>query len=249
MKILTSIVDLESIQVKSSQFNPENNTEKIEALANTIIDLGGLVHIPVVQEKGVDKYELISGYMEYYAYLKACEINPRLPDRITVFVADKKNQAAIFHQLEILQIIENTGHFSSQAITQNSSEVNLQIKNLESSIKNNNQFFSRMLEELKYELLAAIDAKLPKPIPLMDAFNRISEPEISVMVHRKLEFMGHKKNQKIVAKLQEISKQRKDKPFESFAEILDLLKVKQGNKTVRLISEEKMLAIIDRWNY
>jgi hypothetical protein len=249
MKILTSIVDLESIQVKSSQFNSENNTEKIEALANTIIDLGGLVNVPIVQKKGIDEYELISGYMEYYAYLKACEINPRLPDRMTVFVADKKNQVAIRQQLEILQFIENTSQFSSQSTTQNPSEVNLQIKNLESSIKNSNHLFSRALEDLKSELLAAIDEKLPKPIPIMDAFNRISEPEISVMVHRKLEFMGTTKAQKIVVKLQEMSKQKNHQPFQSFAEILDLLKVKHGNRMIRLVSEEKMLAIIDRWNY
>lgn len=250
MQLLTSIIDIDSIQVKDSLFDPERNVTKIEALANTIIDLGGLVNIPVVQQINLEDYELISGHLEYYAYLKAVQINSKLPDRLTVFISNKKNKAAISKQLEILETIENTQKGTPAPTVANSSEVDLQIKNLQSSIKHNSEVFQNEIEKLKTEFLSELENKLPKPIPPLEAFNRILEPEIALQLQRKLEFMGSSKAKKIVSGLQEVSKSENHKPFENFTEIVGLLKEKQkNNRTVRLISEEKMLALIDRWNY
>ncbi|NEP13028.1 MAG: hypothetical protein F6K14_23050 [Symploca sp. SIO2C1] len=248
MEFLTSIVDLDSIQAKSPPFNPAHKATQIEALANTIIDLSGLVNVPVVQQMSVDEYELISGYLEYYAYLKACEFNPRLPDRITVFISNTKNREAIRKQLEILQVIEDTPQNLSQSTTSNNSQINLQIENLESSINNKYKLVFAELERQKAEILSVIERRLPQPIPPMDAFNRILEPEIAFQVQRRLEFLGTSKAKKILAQLQEISKCKDHKPFQSFTEISETLKEKQKNRSVRLISEKNMLRFIDRWN-
>jgi hypothetical protein len=249
MELLTSIVDIDSIQVKKTPFEPAQKATQIEALANTIIALGGLVNVPVVQQINVDNYELISGYLEYYAYHKARQINPRVPDRITVFVSNKKNQEAIRQQLEILQVIEDTQQNASQFTTPKQSEIDLQIKNLESFINNNNKLVFTVIEQQKAELLAAFEARLPQAIPLMDAFNRILEPEIAYKVQRKLElFLNTSKAKKVVAQLQEVSKSKNHQPFQTFSEILDILREQQKGRSVRLISEGKMIQIIDRWN-
>ena len=127
----------------------------------------------------------------------------------------------------------------------------MQISNLESSIKNgflkSNQTFSTALEQLKAELLAKIEEMSPRFIPPLDAFNRILEPEIAFQVQRNLEFLTPSKAKNIVAQLQEVSKRKDHQPFQNFSQVLDVLKIQQGGR--RLISEEKMLAIIDRWNY
>ena len=206
MQLFPSIIDIDSIQVKDSLFAHEHNATKIEALANTIIDLGGLVNIPVVQQINLEDYELISGHLEYYAYLKAIQLNSKLPDRLTVFISNKKNEAAINKQLEILETIENTQKDTSVTAVANSSEIDLQIKNLQSSINHNNEVLSAKMEELKTELFAEFENKLPKPIPILDAFNRILEPEISLKVKRKLQFMGPTKANKIVSEVEKISK-------------------------------------------
>ena len=231
MQLLTSIIDIDSIQVKDSLFDPEHNATKIEALANTIIDLGGLVNIPVVQQINLEDYELISGHLEYYAYLKAVQINSKLPDRLTVFISNKKNEAAINKQLEILETIDNTQKDTSKSVSAvgNSSELDLKIKNLESSIKHNDEVFHSELEKLKTEILREIENKLPKPIPPLDAFNRIREPEVAFKVQRKLEFLGAKKAQKVVSRLQKLSNQENHKPYTSFSEDVTALKEKQKN--------------------
>ncbi len=249
MKLLTSIIDIDSIHVKESSFSLEDNHAQIEALANTIIDLGGLVNVPVVEEISLDEYELISGNLEYYAYLRAIQINSSLPDRLAVFISNKKNKKAISKQLEILETIENTQRNITVSAVPKNSELDLQIKNLESSVKHNNQAILTEIEKTKIELLTKIENSLPKPIPPLDAFNQILEPEIAVQIQRKLEFLGSTKAKKVVLRLQEISKRKNHKPFESFAEIVDVLREKQKNGSLRaLISEGKMMAVIDRWN-
>lgn len=249
MELLTSIIDLDSIKLKKPPFTPTDKSTQIEALANTIIELGGLVNVPVVQQISVDEYELISGYLEYYAYLKARELNSSMPDRMTVFVSNNKNKVAIRQQLEILDVIEDTKQDSSQTTTSKPSDIDLRIKNLESSINHNNKLVFTAIEQQKAEILAAIEAKLPQPIPPLEALNRILEPEIALQVQRKLEFIGASKAKKVVALLQETSKRENHQTFQSFAEIVAVLKVPRGDKLTKLISEGKMMEIIDRWNY
>ncbi|NJN91167.1 MAG: hypothetical protein HC878_12890 [Leptolyngbyaceae cyanobacterium SL_5_14] len=243
-------VDFVSIQVKESAFDPAQEKAQIEALANTIADLGGLINIPVVKRITIDEYELVSGYLEYYAYRKAREINTRLSEQIEVFVSDSKNQSAIQKQLEILQAVEDIkATQSTKPITASSSETDLRIKNIESSIRKNQEAIVEAIDQLKIELMQEIAAQLPKPIPPLEAFNRILEPEIAYKVQRKLEFLGAGKAKKAVELLQEISRDKKHKSFQSFAEVVDALKVPQKKSAPRkLISDQKMLALIDRWS-
>lgn len=243
-------IDFVSIQTKRLAFDPAQKKAQIEALAYTIADLGGLIDIPVVRQLTIDEYELLSGYLEYYAYRKAREINPHLSEQIEVFVADSRNQSLIQKQLEILQSIEETKAVHPSKLTSgNPSEVDLRIKNIESSIYNNQRATVDAIAQLKVELLQEITRKLPKPIPPLEAFNRISEPEVAHKVHRKIG-SGAKA---VVELLQERSRDRKHKPFKSFSEVLDALQVTQKTgkgkgKLKRLISEKRMLEIIDNWN-
>ncbi|MGJ3249415.1 MAG: hypothetical protein ACFE0I_25500 [Elainellaceae cyanobacterium] len=255
MPLLTSIVDLESIQVKDSPFDPTQNSAQIEALANTIKDLRGLINLPVVKQVGIDDYEIISGHLEYYAYLKARESDSSLLDRISVFIADSKNQLDIQRQLEVQRKINNIKEgYKGLPVDEipKQVEIELRVRNLEHSISKvhgNNQPVIDAIEGMKAELLEVIETRLPRPIHPLDAFNQISEPAVAFQVQRKLEFLGASTAKKVVAKLQEACKDMDGQSFQSFSEVLDALKVKQGERSRRLISEERMLAVIDRWNH
>jgi hypothetical protein len=237
MPLLTSIIDLDTIHtVAPALFDPRQQATAVEALAHTIADLEGLVTIPVVRTVGVDEYELISGYLAYFAYLKARELSDKLPDRLTVFIATKKTDAAIGRQIDSLQAIQQTGPVSPIG-----GDANLRITNLESRVDNGFERIGSGFEQLKRELLEAIDSKLPQPIPPLDAFNRILEPEVAIAIQRRLEFLGAKKAQKIVARLQAMRQQDQKQGFQNFAEVLGALEKGQ-------LSQGKMLEVIDRWN-
>jgi hypothetical protein len=230
MALLTSIVDLDSIRVKNPPFQPQSKSTEIEALARTVIELGGLIDIPIVQLSGIEEYDLVSGHLEYFAYLKALELSPTLPDRLTVFIMNNKNETPIRSQLSILGQIT-----TPPVITGND---DLRMNNLELRVSQGFQELSAAIAQLKVDILLAIDAKLPRPIPPLDSFNRISEPEIAHMVQRKMEFLGAKKAQKIVSQLQ-ANKPSKD--FKSFRDVLTALS--KGS-----LSQAKLLEVIDRWD-
>jgi hypothetical protein len=233
MALFTSIVDLESIQIPSSDFKPKSHATEIEALARKILHLEASIHIPVVRSLGIDEYELVSEHLTYYAYLKARELDEKLPEQLMVFIMDAKNEADILGQLEVTAKI-------SQASRDDSSSANpdLKLSNLEDRVTQS----SEQMTQLKIELLAAIDSKLPKPIPALEAFNRIDEPAIAHDTINKMAFLGSKKAQKIVQKLKEFKEMQPGQEFKSFAEVLGAL------RGTRLLSEAKMLEVIDRWN-
>ncbi len=232
MALLTSIVDLDSIHVKNSPFQPQSKPIEIEALARTVIELGGLINIPIVQLSGIEEYDLVSGHLEYFAYLKALELSPALPDRLTVFIADRKNETSIHSQLDILSQIK------TPSTTGTTGSDDLRMNNLELRISQGFQELSAAISQLKVDILLAIDAKLPQPIQPIDSFNRILEPEIAHMVQRKMEFLGAKKAQKIVSQLQA------NKPSQDFKSPRDVLAVLSKGS----LSKDKLWEVIDRWN-
>ena len=93
MEIRTFQIDLDALQ------QPEQTTTD-EALAQSIVALQGLLNVPVVERVGEDEYRLTSGHREYFAYMRAREIDPNLPDRLRVFIMP--NNEAVQEQLSLL---------------------------------------------------------------------------------------------------------------------------------------------------
>ena len=238
MSLLTSIVDLDSIQLNSAPFNPTDRQAEIETLAHAIVELQGLLKIPVVRSLGIDDYELVSGHLEYYAFLKAREIDDHLPDRLTVFILKPNNEKAIFKQLEASQAIQHT--MSSNNSPQSDAALSLKVSNLESRLDQNTKQTSAELAQFKTEVLAAIDTKLPQPLPPLQAFNQINDPAVQMQVLRKLTFLGKKKAEKIVVQLQAYQTKH-NAEFRQFSEVIQALE--KGT-----LSPAKMLEVIDQWD-
>jgi hypothetical protein len=242
MALFTSIVDLDSIQVPSSNFKPEQHIAEIEALARTMLNLQASTHIPVVRSLGIDEYELVSDYLSYYAYLKARELDEKLPDRLMVFIMDAKNEADIRSQLDMRAKLPPVPNPDPSL-----ADLDLRLSNLEGRVKQGSEQMSSAIAQLKTEFLEAIDAKLPPPVPVLpalEAFNQILDPAIAQATLRNLTFLGNKKAQDIVQRLQEFKQKNQGQDFKSFAEVLEATK----DGRTRALSEIKMLEVIDRWN-
>ena len=239
MSLLTFIVDLDSIQLNSAPFAPTDRQAEIETLAHAIVELRGLLKIPVVRELGIDAYELVSGHLEYYAFLKAREIDDQLPDRLTVFILKPSNEKAILRQLEASQAIQQATTSPSNP-AQSDSTLALKVSNLESRLDQNAKQTSAELAQFKAEVLAAIDTKLPQPLPPLEAFNRIQDPIVQVQVLGKLAFLGKKKAEKIVDQLR-VYQTNHNVEFRQFGEVIQALE--KGT-----LSAAKMLEVIDQWN-
>jgi hypothetical protein len=237
MDLKTVIVDLDSVQA-----NPAKETAaELEALANTIIQLRGLVSLPVVRQLAIDEYELISGQLEFQAYSQAQKMDDSLPDRIMAFLANDETEQPIYQQQKILSTI--TGKSTTSVASSSSSS--LDASNLSAQIDRLSKSQDGSFAALQSIVIAAIQDTIPQPLPMLVAFNRIQEPAVVVQISKNLAFLGDKKVQKIVQMLQ--SARRKGREFQSFAEVLAILVEIRNQKQFKLVSDKKMLEIIDRW--
>jgi hypothetical protein len=244
LSIKTVIVDLESIATPQP---PLVAKSVLEALANTITQLKGLVHPPILKAVGIDEYELLSGHLEFYAYLQARKFDESLPDRLTALIADKKTEDAIRQQLQVIQ--QSTGSNSSSQSTANSS-ASLDLGNLEAKLDRLSSHRDQSMQALKESLLAAIDQKIPRPIivlPILEAFDRIQEPEIAIQVQKNLQLaLGKTKAQKAVSLLQAAKVKKLD--LTKLATVREVLTESRNGKSTKLVSDKKILEVMESWS-
>ncbi len=234
MSIRVVIVDLESIQPPKY---PAGSESSIETLANTVVNLRGLLHLPVLYSLGIEEYELISGHTEFYAYLKAREFDDSLPDRITVLVADKKNEADVQKQLQTAAPV-------SKPVTSGSNEA-IDFSNLEAKLDRLFGSQQKSIDSLKNTLLTKLDEALPQPLPILVAFDRVMEPSSVQQISNKLAYLGDAKVKKILALLQAAKKSGQS--LTTVANVQAALIETRGSKQTKVIGDKKMLEMFDRW--
>ncbi len=232
MSIKTVIVDLESIQIPPV---PAESSNIIETLANSIVELRGLLRPPVLRTVGIEEYEVLSGQLEFYAYLQARKFDDSLPDRLTVVIVDKKNEAAVQKQLRVIAPVTNSTNQSGSA----------DLSNLEAKL---DRLFSnqhKSIDALQDTLLTKLEEALPQPLPILAAFDRATEPAIALQISKNLAFLGDAKVKKILALLQTAKKSGQS--LTSIANVQSALTETRGDKQTKVIGDKKMLEILDRW--
>jgi hypothetical protein len=234
LSIKVVIVDLESIHPPKF---PAVSESVIETLANTIVNLRGLLHLPVLYSLGIEEYELLSGHTEFYAYLKAREFDDSLPDRITVLVADKKHESDIQKQLQTITP-------ESKSSTGNKNEP-LDFSNLEAKLERLFSSQHKSIDSLQSTLLTKLDQALPQPLPILVAFDRVAEPAIALQISKNLAFLGDAKVKKILTLLQAAKK--RGQSLTSITQVQAALTETRSGKQTKVIGDKKMLEILDRW--
>jgi hypothetical protein len=237
LSIRVVIVDLESIQPPKF---PAGSESSIETLANTIVNLRGLLHLPVLYSLGIEEYELISGHTEFYAYLKAREFDDSLPDRLTVLVANKKNEADIQKQLQTVAPVSK----SVKPVTSGTNET-IDFSNLEAKLERLFGSQQKSIDSIQTTLLNKLEQALPQPLPILMAFDRVAEPSIALQISKNLAFLGDAKVKKILALLQAAKKSGKS--LTSIANVQTALTETRSGKQTKVIGDKKMLEILDRW--
>lgn len=242
MGLSTSLIDIDSVEIdnREAELEPEKKVV-VESLAHSIVKLKELMTIPIVTRTGVESYKLISGDFEYralyYAFIKARELEPTLPDRIRVFIIDEQSIQPTLEQLETVKKLQPIPNGSSD------NTVLRKLENIESTIQNLVANYSNKIsmenQQIKSEILQNFEDRLPKPLPPLVAFNHISDPKVYSEVVKKLEFLGKKKAQKLADKLKEIKNPKYNK-FQTFNDVLAA--IGKG-----YISKEKMIDVIDKW--
>ena len=232
------LVDVKSITSTAprSQFRVDD----LESLAQSILVSGGLLSPLLLKQTGPENYEVLAGDQEYYAALRAKEINPREGEMVHAFVIPAKEQEAAVKQLAILGHTGDkpggTETLPSQPSNPNSSGVDLRVTNLESrldeAIRDLKQSQEREIRRLEQEL-KEIKSQVPQRIEPLDAFNELGIPEL--LQRLATAKISGKTADKVITSIEQ---ERKKAKFTSFSDVV---------KRVKGLSDKRMLSIIDTW--
>jgi hypothetical protein len=118
-KLSPAIILVKNIRcdVAKQQFS----AEKLERAAQLIIDIEGIISPIIVRREGVEHYRLIHGEFEYYAAMRAREIDSIRGESIDAYIVDAENQKTIEQQIQVFRehthpSEQNMNNFSGQQL-------------------------------------------------------------------------------------------------------------------------------------
>ena len=246
MSFKTSLVDIDKItsKVKRSTFSEV----ELEKLAQLILELNGIVQPLVVKEIALEKYEVIEGDLQFYGALKAWEIDDDF-EMIRAFIVNDKESDLVTEQLKLLQVSSINGNepkSEDNLIVKKDNNLNTRIDNLEHRLNKYIETSEANLQDKVQELelkMSQITEQLPTKLDVLTAFNELPPEKL----YSPIQSAGI--SDKDVSKIIDfIGKERKKKPFNSLDDIVIRSKVNQGKRKVRLITDKKLLKIVDSWS-
>lgn len=222
------LVDIKSITSDVPRSNFDEN--KLDSLADLILETGGLVKPLLLKKVGADSYEVIDTHFEYYAAVRAKEKNPRKAEMVNALVVPPESEKKAHQQIETLSESVNYEH------SDKSTSFELRLTNLELRIERQNQEAKenslRNIERIEEEI-EQIKKQLPQKSDTLKTFNTLNSPDLIF----RLSTCGitGKKAESIV---EQIIKKRKNK-FESLRQIVE---------NIDGLSDKKMVDILDIWS-
>jgi predicted nucleic acid-binding OB-fold protein len=240
-------VDIES--VSSSQSLSNFSKADLDLIADRILESGGLLKPLVLKKTGFEKYEVVDGHFEYYAALRAYEKNPHAAE-VNALIIPPESEKSVVKQVEALKVAQPQGTREHDELP--STGIEVRIKNTESQIENQaseiRYLKGELLEEKQSrrrieEKLRELESQVPKKIEPLEVFNTLSLVELTFRL-RSAGFAD-----KTATKIAEsVERERKKNKFVSLSDVVSRVKVKNGNKQIKGINGEKMVAIIDSWS-
>ena len=89
----TSLVQIKTLTCDQPRSNFDE--EMIEQAAKLIVELGGIISPLIVKRTGINDYKLIHGHFEYYAALKAKEIDLEKCEVIAAYIIESEKQESL----------------------------------------------------------------------------------------------------------------------------------------------------------
>ncbi|MGK7881060.1 MAG: chromosome partitioning protein ParB [Crocosphaera sp.] len=116
------LIDVDTIKCSVAYSEIKEYENVVDRLANIILESGGIVNPLFVKKLGFDSYELLYGEIEYYAAVKASEIDPRKGEMIAAFIIEDDQKELIKQQINFLR-----KSLSNEQSTEGSQSLNTEV--------------------------------------------------------------------------------------------------------------------------
>jgi ParB-like chromosome segregation protein Spo0J len=102
MMLLTKLLETEYIS--SDRRREEFPETELEELAHTMLAANGIINPIIVKQVGPLSYAVVEGHFEFYAALRAKEINPGFEEvQVIILTGDPKIDNAVLKQVRLLR--------------------------------------------------------------------------------------------------------------------------------------------------
>jgi len=153
MMLLTRL--LETIYISSPASRSEFSESDLEKLANLILNASGVINPIVVKQVAPLSFTVVEGHFEFYASLKAKEINPTFEEiQVLILTGDSQTDESISEQIKLLRNKPSNG-----------------------SSKDNDEY--KNLEKLLLDRFSQLEAKITPPQPPYIDLSRIEQLLVS----------------------------------------------------------------------
>ncbi|MDY7007888.1 MAG: hypothetical protein SWX82_29110 [Cyanobacteriota bacterium] len=112
-------------EITSNVPRSEFSESDLEQAAQLILKAEGTIKPLVLRTIGWESYEVIDGHFEYYAAVRAKEINPRDGERIGAFIIEGDKAEVLEEQVEMFRKKSNISPVSEEQIIQQEGTINL----------------------------------------------------------------------------------------------------------------------------
>lgn len=133
-------------KITSNQPRSSFSQDVLEQAAKAILEAEGTINPIVVRQVSLREFEVIEGHLEYYAAVRAREIDLGRGEMIDAIVVQPENEAAILEQICLLRSSKQTE--PSIQSTSDSSAIEHRLNNLEKQIENQLGELNRKLVDL-----------------------------------------------------------------------------------------------------
>ncbi len=140
MRLSTALVAVKKIT--STTLDTNFDEEQLKKLAQQILKAEGLISPLILRRNDLQSYEVIDGHFEYYAAVKARELDPRKGEMISAYIIEAENpviSSAILEQVELLKksrsiALPSPEKSSKTIISQQIPEINQTPKDIKSLV-------------------------------------------------------------------------------------------------------------------
>ncbi len=197
----TNLVDIVSVHTSASRSG--FSQDEIEKLARNFLATGGSTKPLIVRRKNTEEYDVIEGHLEFYAALRAKELDDNF-EMIQAIILDSKNEKAIIEQVNLFkkavnspspppdnQVVERIKNLEDQLSSDiNNLKIQLsnqtELTNLEDIVKSQfdalkKEFISeQFIQKLADKIIELLPNKTPSKTPKKKTIEELSKNPIKL---------------------------------------------------------------------
>ena len=211
-------IDLDNISSSEALSSFEQN--KLENLANLIIDMGGIVCPITLKQTGFEQYEILNGNLEYYASRIARERNSSI-ETISSIVINHEYEDNAKQQIQLLRPELN----APKPDIDNHPDIEKCLSEFRLSITNELQAMREEIKRLEEKII--ISPPSPPSPPSKSILELLNSCDANQL----------KKVGIPPASVNDFLKKRSEKPFDSLEDVL--------NRPVSGVKEKRLIKLVD----